>query len=128
PCSMLTETRLYPWPTLGRPLFRFTCFHWFLSAGVKGRDWSATNGSSNCLVASLSSCVVISQYGCCFISSRGEVAASPVRSKAGRESRRPSRPDPGRRSPGGNALPCRAPIPTTCHRRSFSDTDYGHRE
>jgi hypothetical protein len=53
---------------LGLPLFRLTLFHCSRSAGVKGRDWSTTNGSSKGLVASMSSLGFSSQYGFDFIS------------------------------------------------------------
>src|SRR5436309_212286 len=60
---MLTDTRLNPWPIFGLPRFRFNRFHCSRFAAVKARERSATNGSSNCLVASASSLGVMSQYG-----------------------------------------------------------------
>jgi hypothetical protein len=54
---------------------RLARFHCSRSAGVNGRDLSATIGSSNYLVASTSSFVVISQYGFFFIADHGAATA-----------------------------------------------------
>jgi hypothetical protein len=73
---------------LGLPLLRFALLHLSRSAGFKGRDWSATNGSSKSLVASASSWGFISQYGFAFISSPGDdVAVFPDPLAVAHESR-----------------------------------------